>query len=885
MKIRNLILLALFSSIAFSLVSCGDDSCQNHKDENNDGKCDICETEISPPKEPEEPEEPKEPENPKDPEDQGAGITLQKFVSVLPSKTVNLGEVLTYTVRVQNASDKEKNIDVTDTVPTNASYVSGADGELDGKLSWCVALAVGESRDLTYTVKVSDDISLYTDGILSSEKACVGSKSAECYPIYIRRTLTESDAVYLDAAMNALNDSSFKDQTLLKWIYQVAFSKSITLTSRLVDTLDKILDAPSYSNTELRALVAPTLYGGSAVTADTDEKMPGARAANVEEGDFVFGDALIVESADEERIFIFNRIFFELTDGMAAADGAEVFELIKNSERFVVLRPSMSMPRIAISGGKTDVSELNEYQKMLLKTAEAYLLRGERIQYDDSRLASVRVNGERPEFRWQKGFNAPEDYASDRWGYTNCAAFCHDVYLYGLGYEINVYTTAAMASSMSKQTVLFHMNNKAFTDEEKAYVRKMFEDSLEIGDLIVVRRSNGSGHVMLYVGDGRVIHSSGSSYNYNTSAETYEPSIRYMDIYDYLFTPGASNNVCEQFSKKYVSELYVIRPLLDYTEKIDPQSVARVTNLSGIRAEKVSSYSRGRTVNPGDEITFNFNLFNSGETEKTVEISDVVPENTEFVSVNGGNHTEGILSFTIVLASGESKTVSYTVKVSDVEYGTAIYSDKATINGVVFRCPEIYVKKTLTADEKSRIKSAIASFVNKSDNTLFGIDLANAIYAAAGLEAPFADADFESVVRGVLEYAEGATADSSSEKENTNVVRVSINGEYRDMLVDGAFGGRYLYTETLEYLGGDNEGGIRTRLLRSHNLEVGDVIIARVGSGTPPEKVLIYDGEALYDISSSVISKQDTDPRLARLLAYQHYFMVLRPSMTNDELS
>ena len=95
------------------------------------------------------------------------------------------------------------------------------------------------------------------------------------------------------------------------------------------------------------------------------------------------------------------------------------------------------------------------------------------------------------------------------------------------------------------------------------------------------------------------------------------------------------------------------------------------------------------------------------------------------------------------------------------------------------------------------------------------------------------------------------------------------------MLVDGMFGGRYLHTVTLEYLNGTNEGGERIRLIRHHNLETGDVIVARTSS---EERVFIYDGELLYNLTSQTVTSEEPDPRLSNLLAYQRYFMVLRPS-------
>ena len=67
----------------------------------------------------------------------------------------------------------------------------------------------------------------------------------------------------------------------------------------------------------------------------------------------------------------------------------------------------------------------NPYQEALVTYAEAMLARRTYVQYDDSRL----VPGTDPAiYRWQRQTMAAEDYTSQLIGYTNCAAFTHDVY-------------------------------------------------------------------------------------------------------------------------------------------------------------------------------------------------------------------------------------------------------------------------------------------------------------------------------------------------------------------------------------------------------------------------------------------------------------------------
>lgn len=132
-----------------------------------------------------------------------------------------------------------------------------------------------------------------------------------------------------------------------------------------------------------------------------------------------------------------------------------------------------------------------------------------------------------------------------------------DVFKNAIGYETDVYSTKELVSEYDIREYIYYPNGSE-TDEEKASVEKEFNETLKPGDGIVVRYKNkSSGHAMLYVGNGEIIHSSGSSYNYDEQYETYEPSIRYMQVKD-LFTPDTRRYV---FSE--LSQIAIIRPLND----------------------------------------------------------------------------------------------------------------------------------------------------------------------------------------------------------------------------------------------------------------------------------------------------------------------------------
>ncbi len=75
-------------------------------------------------------------------------------------KKVNVGDTLLYTLTYYNADTEAIKVKLTDTIPEHTTYVDGSadNGGIfeDGKLTWNVTLAAGESKTVTFMVKVND---------------------------------------------------------------------------------------------------------------------------------------------------------------------------------------------------------------------------------------------------------------------------------------------------------------------------------------------------------------------------------------------------------------------------------------------------------------------------------------------------------------------------------------------------------------------------------------------------------------------------------------------------------------------------------------------------------------------------------------------------------
>ena len=396
-------------------------------------------------------------------------------------------------------------------------------------------------------------------------------------------------------------------------------------------------------------------------------------------------------------------------------------------------------------------------QQAVVETALAYLARGSRIQYADTRLATGEIVPATVHYRWERGQNSPEDATVQKYIYTNCAAFTYDVYYHALNQDILSYTTASLIEKSAPEMVYKYYPSGNETPDKMADVEKTFRDTLKPGDIIVVRYNGsrkGNGHAMLYVGKDvlktveaeknnapegdasvggslndedykyDIIHSSGSNYNYGEFRENFEKngSISLTSV-DMLFDGSSSRYV---FSK--LISVGIVRPLNVFEGKVPQETVDRINNMYGIVAEKLSDRTIGMTVNRGDEITFTFALENRTGKAKELEIRDVVPTNTTYVS--GAQTVKGTtLTWKVTVPAHGTAEVSYKVKVNNtVPYGEYIVSDSGSVGGISTVCPSVMVAKTLSAAQQEALKKAVTKF---AESELEGPELLNAIYKEA----------------------------------------------------------------------------------------------------------------------------------------------------------
>ena len=778
------------------------------------------------------------------------GITVTKKSSHDILRTVHPGETITYSYVLTNSSAKTKTVDIVETLPTNTTYVSG-DLQLDGEtLTMNVSVPTGDTVNVSYEVTVRADKSLL--GKYVSDSAKVNEETLSCNDILIGYTLNETDQEKFTKAITALQRSTFQGIDLIKYLYRIAFTETPVVKDAPSVVLNYIFNPTDTEKFETyTSLVVPSLWGG-VKTDETEPSLPGSKT-EVSFSDISIGDILCVLSNAEEE----NSGYFYVTDGIRLYDITKKFKTVdvatisqlETADYYAVLRPSLALVSDSGIRSKPLLKGETEVEKAIIATAEAFLLRGDRVQYADMHLFNS-TNDTDDEYRWERG-KAPEDYTLGELGYNNCAGFAHDVILNALGFD---YPFRLLESFSDETKAFVYKITGNETEQEKATVAEQFKSKLQIGDIIYYPyASSNSSHVLVYIGNGNIAHCTGNYYSATSYKEYYEPAIRYLNV-DNLFDPTSARYVFQTATKR--EALYIIR-MMNIWDGTDVPFVAkqRFGDMNGIVAEKLCSSTLGQTINPGDTITYTFNIFNTTAKTVSLNVTDSVPDGCTLL-VNGKPDWNKILAWTVELKPYEEKQLSYTVKVSeDFPIGEAVIcSDASMVEGIPVKATPVFVGRTLTTEEQARLCEIVNKYVGSS---LSAVALANAIYQEL--------LDVENLLGADL-----ATLSAELFLTDGDYKKIATEGKYAKMIAPSLYGGK-------KVMNSDRFLGERTRMPFENNLIVGDILFLQ-GRTSSTYSFCIYMGDGVMLNLGSGLSTIGLSNRLEATIGWQH-FCVLRPSL------
>ena len=342
------------------------------------------------------------------------------------------------------------------------------------------------------------------------------------------------------------------------------------------------------------------------------------------------------------------------------------------------------------------------------------------------------------QYNTRRNFNPlPEDATELRNLYLDCSSFVNSVYYYTFGVNLlpagKSVSTSTINTDMASQPVgrdlelmyyfTGHELESLKASDAKAQLKfNEIKEILEPGDIINYRRES-TGHVIMYLGEGKFIHSTGTA-NPKTSTGLVDPGTSIemssadeakfgtvnIDSWDRFFTrsvtPKSQNDGRTGTSNNYlfhsnITAVAVFRPLNRTNGRMKGKalttaSVARYL-YQGLDIEKssvvrhgddIKTLYYGNSVFRGDEICVTLKIANRSHTEiKPVSITELIPESLEFVTADPDAvyyPSENALSLHIAgLESGESYSFTYTLKVKIESNGGTVIDDFNTyVNGI-----------------------------------------------------------------------------------------------------------------------------------------------------------------------------------------------------------
>lgn len=454
----------------------------------------------------------------------------------------------------------------------------------------------------------------------------------------------------------------------------------------------------------------------------------------------------------------------------------------------------------------------------------------------------------------------------------------------------------------------------------KNYLTENNCENLRPGDLYV-----DATHAMLYVGNGMILHCSGSKYKPSNNTDSFDAN---GDIEYSTLSSRLSNST---------TDVIVMRPLEFYATDYDgdpgndvvsievPEDTQSRIDYPAMEIDRTVDITTFGTVTNGENLTYSIKISNkSNNTNYTswggtpvpyhgLLVTETIPGGTTFVSASEGYSLEdGVITWNLAdIAAGSSVTLSYTVKVT-AAVGSTITND----GGYVADIPSNSISNTVGGAKMDDITQEYLASLNDGATWKSGADLdfAEGIYAKLGttLDLP----NINDTVGKLFSIKKEHIAQPCSELFSVDSVArdmfvlknpvADADQTLAAMLVDKYYGG-YRF-----YVGDENQYKLNNSILefKVEYLEPGDIIVYaqlenRVTTGVAmvfsPFTVMVYDGENLLaaattssgETTYTVYSPEDTGTNNQHLNAVEEQllkalqntndlFFVLRPSQVND---
>ncbi|MBQ7625095.1 MAG: C40 family peptidase [Clostridia bacterium] len=554
----------------------------------------------------------------------------------------------------------------------------------------------------------------------------------------------------------------------------------------------------------------------------------------------------------------------------AAADGfvtSQGIELAPHTEtkRFAPMRLEEADPRNQPTEARFEHEVYPEYYDELLAGAFAYYQRFHLVQYDNM---AMDRSGKYSFYRREVNICTPEDGTPQNYLYSDCSAFVYACYVDTFGFNFN---GANRCASIFKNTKLQNscrvwlwdgtLEGETRTPEQ---ISESFYSALQPGDVIdEVNAARTGGHIMIYIGNGKMIHltgihasGGGENYIYDNGTDAYEMinGVLYGKMDEFGKPDGW---LCPFKNAAQAAAIY--RPSLLHITPTE-KGKTRLERMTDIVAYKLTTAPQGVSVSPGGDVSFTVVAYNYDKKARTLEITDTLPSALSLKDKGDFEADGSALSATVTVPAGGEARLSYTVTVKgSTPNGSSIACRNTYVNGIVLNDAPVNVGNTLTADQQAALASA-AQAAGSASSTDF--EFISSVYGSVfGYSMPASSntALFTNVFTSKTETSGNTTYNYTTLNKNSPYLTLNL------------FGGQAL----------NCSAPLRIKHISAENFVAGDILIfAEELDGSDAVSYLYLGNGSFATVKNgayAVLSKTQSLV-LTQALPSRSSFFVFRPS-------
>ena len=455
-------------------------------------------------------------------------------------------------------------------------------------------------------------------------------------------------------------------------------------------------------------------------------------------------------------------------------------------------------------------------QQAVLTVAKAFYDRGKYTQYDQRSMDRVIQLTPRRRKRLP-----PECANSQYIHFLDCSGYTSAIYLTAFGYELPSDLTWLMVDQLENR-VFYHEVTNEETVEQMHDIGVQVRTLLQPGDLITLQRQRGSGHIVMYLGDGQYTDCSPTpgqknSYNYEECKnQIFEQGLWIKDIHNMFPKEDEKLREIGMFKEggNTVVRFSVHRPV-EILGDILPQAKLRMGKAKDLWCAVENSAPGAQQAYPGETVDYTVIVRNQSQEEKTVTVTFAPPSGSVFTG-------EGIVEKK--LQGAEEIRVSFSVTVKQDNKDIFLDGPVVTVNDLIVYAHPVMLGRKMTDDQWESVKeTALAEIAGGAT----AVEAAAKAYAPLGIQM---DPRQKRYSWTYFCYHDSVSGDALSRQPQK---------PFEDLSVYGGFGGKNVITPEMTAVA----AGVRTTHILPRDFLPGDVLLCMDDGFGDQAYSAFYDGE------------------------------------------